>query len=353
MNREIGSSFCDVECIPEQNNEFGDMQTAFFSGRTAIYHIIGDIAKKRTVKKALLPSFCCESMIEPFLAHGITLSFYDIVLQNNRLEYIVPEFRDDFEIILYLNYFGVDTGETCKFVSNLREKYAGAVFIEDKTHSLFSENGIEYADYAFSSIRKWTGVADGGIVLKSPDKLIEIDLSENFEYTNTFRQASNLKKMYLATGKGEKQQFLELYNKAEEILDEDYCSYSISDDTLEKIKHLDIDFIRRRRSENFNILCENSDKLKEVGLIPIFDNLQKGEVPLFFPVLAKNSEERNRVRKYFIDNEIYCPVHWPVSGLHELNEKTRSIYEQELSIICDQRYGSKDMLRILDTLKKF
>ena len=69
-------------------------------------------------------------------------------------------------------------------------------------------------------------------------------------------------------------------------------------------------------------------------------------------VLVPNGK-REALRHHLIRNEIYCPIHWPVSGYHELNERTGYIYQNELSLICDQRYSVKDMNRIIETIKTF
>lgn len=349
MIREIGSSFSDIELLPEKSGVFSDLAGSFFSGRSAIYSILDDILQTGKGRKALLPSFCCDSMIEPFLAHGMTVSFYDIILEDE-LIYSMPQ--DDADIILFLNYFGVDTRKTKEFGSEIRKSYPSAILIEDRTHSLFAESGSGYADYEFASIRKWTGFSDGGIVIKAPKKIRDCS-KENRKYAEIFAQASRLKKQYLEAGEGEKSDFLKLYNEAEEMLDADYKGYSASRETLEGMMYLDVDLIKKKRIENFNILCENADTIRKSGAEPLFSKLDRADVPLFFPVIFKNSEERSIVRKRLIENEIYCPVHWPVSELHSLNPKTSSIYERELSIICDQRYGPEDMMRIADVLAEF
>ena len=53
------------------------------------------------------------------------------------------------------------------------------------------------------------------------------------------------------------------------------------------------------------------------------------------------------------DNEVYCPVHWPVSPAHRLTGKTIEIYDRCLSVICDQRYSTADMLRIMGLIDSY
>jgi hypothetical protein len=67
-------------------------------------------------------------------------------------------------------------------------------------------------------------------------------------------------------------------------------------------------------------------------------------VRCFVPILLPN---RNEIRAHLTKNEIYCPVHWPKPEGCESN-----IYDHELSLICDQRYGIKDMKRIVFRTKR-
>ena len=67
------------------------------------------------------------------------------------------------------------------------------------------------------------------------------------------------------------------------------------------------------------------------------------DCPIFVPILTTN---REAIRKKLIENEIYCPIHWP-----KPNDKCESnLYELELSLICDQRYNEADMQRIVDVI---
>ena len=68
------------------------------------------------------------------------------------------------------------------------------------------------------------------------------------------------------------------------------------------------------------------------------------DCPLFVPVLLEN---RDKVRKHLTENKIYCPVHWPKPEGADSN-----IYDMELSLICDQRYGVNDMERIVSVLSE-
>ena len=76
------------------------------------------------------------------------------------------------------------------------------------------------------------------------------------------------------------------------------------------------------------------------------------DCPLFVPVIIKNGK-RDALKNYLLENQIYSPVHWPVSKFHKLKKEEKNIYDNELSIVCDQRYDKDDMQRILNVITNF
>lgn len=67
-------------------------------------------------------------------------------------------------------------------------------------------------------------------------------------------------------------------------------------------------------------------------------------VPMFVPIFLEN---RNEMRKKLMKNNIFCPVHWPFNASEE---DKNSLYDTELSLVCDQRYSSNDMENIVKVL---
>lgn len=113
---------------------------------------------------------------------------------------------------------------------------------------------------------------------------------------------------------------------------------------------LDTTHIARNRQRNARILIDGLQDIPEIELM--FQTMQDDEVPLFVPVLLR--ENRAKLRKYLIDNAIYCPIHWPKSEFHKgISQRAEMLYSQELSLVCDQRYGSDDMNRIVECIRKY
>ena len=46
-----------------------------------------------------------------------------------------------------------------------------------------------------------------------------------------------------------------------------------------------------------------------------------------------------------IERKIYCPIHWP-----EVKGTNAGIRENELSLVCDQRYDARDMNYMADLI---
>jgi hypothetical protein len=66
--------------------------------------------------------------------------------------------------------------------------------------------------------------------------------------------------------------------------------------------------------------------------------------------LFANQQDREFVRKYLIDNNIYPTILWPIPG--EYTEKIKEVGDTILSIHCDGRYTSSDMGNIKNILEK-
>ena len=69
---------------------------------------------------------------------------------------------------------------------------------------------------------------------------------------------------------------------------------------------------------------------------------------MFVPIFIT---DRDNLRKKFFDNNIFVPKHWPKHS--DIINGNNMLYEKELSLICDQRYGTEDMYRQIDVLKQF
>lgn len=312
-----------------------------FSGRTAIETVLRNITSK---KKALLPEYCCDSILVPFRHLGVDYNFYSVKLNDEGIFIKINEeslFASD---ILYLvNYFGFKIDFPEDLINRFRQ--AGGIVIEDITHSLFSNRPYHYcSDWVLASLRKWGALLDGGFcwcIKETPEIKPSLMPSDNF--IEKKRKAMLLKEKYIKTGVGEKQDFLSLYAETNHELSEYYSNTAISVESLKIFRRWNIDKIRKQRVKN--AVCLYSELKDLVGIKPLFKE-NKIQCPLFVPIIVK-SEKRDLIRKKLIENNIYCPIHWPIP---KDRPKSR-LYDVEISLICDQRYNEGDMKRIGKILK--
>ena len=315
MRNEIGSEFWDIPVADE--NHFFPVETKWFvSGRSGLKAILSE----NSFSTASLPVWCCDSMIRPFLESGIKISFYTYE----------PEIAD---VSLVMDYFGYATDQN---YSN----YPG-IIIRDLTHSLFSK-AYSDADYYFGSLRKWAGFYTGGFAWGFNNKIQYSCIKS--AYSDLRKMAMNMKAEYI-NEKSESKEYLNIFNLAETELD-NIGIHPADERDIQAALILDIPKIKNQRRKNACVL------LNGLGKYVIYHNIKADDCPMFVPILVPGGK-RDELRRYLIQNEIYCPVHWPVSEYHHLDNEMKCLYNQELSIVCDQRYTENDMIRIVYTIEKF
>ena len=352
---EIGSEYClsrsemklisttsVVDVVPPWIDVCGDKQL-LFSGRTAIDYVLQDVEHNGCKSRvAYVPSYCCDSMLQPFLGRGWQLVFYDVSLQQDAFRAYVDE-KQDCGILLICNYFGNNVVSDC-IINSFRDR--GTIVLADFTHSLFNADNVEF-DYAVISLRKWFNIASGGLAVKRYGTFMRKILRDN-QYVGSKYEAMMLKAEYLDTCQGSKQNFLEMFYAFNSALTADYIDYDIDDISKRIIWHLNIPAIKQQRYSNGLLLNDYLEKSK------LFVSLCKSSdchIPLFVPVLVKG-DLRNTAKQYLINHHIYCPNHWPKPS-SVCVDSSDVLYTSELSLICDQRYSSDDMRYVVKTLEEF
>lgn len=334
---EIGSEFWDVPVAETDNQLFPENTRWYISGTGALEHIIRDIRKQTALKTVGVPSWCCSCMIHPFLDAGARVIFYPVYVDAQKR--LVCDYSNvsDCDATLVLSYFGYQQLHT------LGEP--GGVKIRDLTHSLFSDTYGD-ADYYFGSLRKWAGFWTGGYAWKTT-QWVEVGnmCPADAQYLQRRADAMQQKIAYLQ-GRTERKDYLAEFETAEEFLDVCGIMGSCERD-IRLARTLDVQQIVRRRRENAQLL------LTELKKFALFPELGDKDCPLFVPILLPDPSVRDGLRRHLIQKEIYCPIHWPISEMHQLTEQERYLYQHGLSIVCDQRYDAGDMMRILDAIREY
>lgn len=360
MHKEIGSNFwinkydkLDEQKISLDFLRLNITDIAYLStGRSAISFVLNHINVPDKNKTALLPSFTCHTVIEPFVNAGYKVCFYRI---NKDLSIDRKTFLDDIKqsnpsAILIHGYFGFNTLENIKdTVLEIREK--NIVLIEDITQTMYSGFKHIPADYYICSFRKWAALPDGGCAISTGKSFSYKPIKKDMKLEKAKLDAFHAKYLYINKDIGKKDNFLKMFNDAEEILSKQKFMYAMGNISKKIQANLDIDFLKKRRRKNFSTLCESlhNNKILE----PVFAELEEYATPLYFPVYIKNN--RKKFQDYLAKNDIYAPIIWPKPSQYEeqIDSQVNWIYKHILSIPCDQRYGDGDMERIIKTVKNF
>ncbi len=298
-------------------------------------------------KIAAVPSFTCETVIQPFLDSGYDLKMYEI---NEELGIEKERFLEDIResgvgVIIIHRYFGFDTmpdiGEIIDGIRNL-----GISIIEDRTQCLYSDIELLDADFFVASLRKWHGIPDGGILVCKEGVIDGKPLNVDVELEQAKVDAGHAKYNYLFHHIGEKDSFLEKFRKAEDILDNRSQKYKISPFSYAMQASLDISGMKQKRRRNYAMLTKGIRSVE--GIESVFPELQKGVVPLYCPIMVT---ERQHIQKFLCDRGIYAPIIWPKPDmLPDISGNRSKLYQNMLCIPIDQRYGEEDMDRIVNVL---
>lgn len=330
MRKEIGSEFWSVPTTLKENSFFPKETRWFLSGRSALACIIADIRKTQSLQTVAMPAWCCDSMVKPFTDAGVAVRFYPVYRENGRLvqELSAAEGCDALFLMDYFGYAGYSDGAGFN-----------GIRIRDLTHSVFSGQYTD-AQYYFGSLRKWAGFYTGGFGWGFDAQTVP----ENGRYISLRNSAMEQKARYMS-GASDSKEYLSVFGEAEEMLES--CTPAKADaQDIYNALHLDISSIKQQRRENAALLLE------AFADIALFPTLGKDDCPLFVPILVLEGK-RDDLRRHLIQNEIYCPVHWPLTRYHAPDNRSELLYREELSLVCDQRYTREDMDRLIKTVKRF
>lgn len=338
----IGGEF---ECIrtkvrPVSNNSVFTPFT-FSSGRTALYNIVTYCIEKLQCNKVILPDYLCDSIIETVEATGIAFDFYHI------LDNLIPDWSSISNkcalggAILFIDYYGIIDNEPT--IRKIKEEYDNLVVIKDLVQAPYHIDKKSSADFQFTSFRKCFAVPDGAWVITKH----QIHQPTNDPKFAEYKMAASYLKSIRQYGDFGDDIYLELYSKGESLvgsqMDED-----MSDFTKQNLLMMDWKRFSLLRKRNAAVVMEG---LNALGITPIAKP-KETSTPLFIPIALKN---RDKVRRKMFESNIFLPVHWPIeeSMAKKYSLTTGAKYaKEELSIIVDQRYGTADMTRILETLEK-
>ena len=309
-----------------------------------VYYVY--LKAERGIKSICLPAYCCDSMIRPFIKADLNLRFYDVVLSSEGLHRKLPQ-NHGCDVVLLLDYFGFSQQETAELAE--RERLNGTSVILDCVQSFFSESdSYEFADYTIMSWRKWFFSCAAAATKRSGAWFVKPSKHANEEYVSMRNTAAKQKAAFLKNGTGVKNTFLQGFMKAEKLLNDDFAGYCADTNSVELLQNLNTPFLKNRRRANATVIYDVLNELNDSRIRPLFLKMGEGDVPMFVPVLVRPAL-RKKLRQFLIERQVYCPIHWPETHTGGGN----ALYEQEMSLICDQRYDPIDIQREMQLIKEF
>lgn len=337
---EIGSEFWQAE---EGISKSIEGISLYLSGRTALTAILLDL-KQRGITSVCIPDYCCASMIEPLICQGLDYRFYPIHLGKQGITYAVDDFYPN-EAVMLVDYFGFMNAEMEYLLHKCKD--AGLIVVLDQTQAVFSTSYSRSADYIFGSYRKWTGL-EVGFARKREDGNLSMwpcNL-QGKAYLEKRKLARQIKKEFVLGAYQDellRSKQLSAFAEAEELLERSYLS-GTDEENKELLVHLDRNLLQERRQNNAKVIYEMLPQLKYCA--PLFPVLPTDAVPMAVPILVAEGK-RNSLRSYLREHGVFCPIHWPLSELHQIGSEAKEIYEKELSLVCDQRYDTEDMAHMM------
>jgi len=239
--------------------------------------------------------------------------------------------------LLSVNYFGfVDENSLIIEIKKLRPDIT---IIGDHVQSYWTCSNSK-ADFSFTSLRKHFAVPDGAIIYRKGEVwFAEGKYSEN-DFSEFKLMGSILKFLNVDDGI-----YLKYFEKGEKLLDQENSPTKASEISKWLFWGMDLRKIKEVRITNYKQVYEFGEISNLNFVFPFEPNF----VPLCVPIIMN---KRNQIREALFSNNIFLPIHWPLSSFNLDSKLAKQSDETELSLIIDQRYSITEMKAQLLLLKK-
>lgn len=339
----LGGMFT-LEGIGNADN-YCDSSTLFaMSGRCAIYACLKDIdAPAGSI--AYVPAYTCETVLGCYVKAGYKLRFYDVDPEG-----MVPLFRtEDLEGVSVINvcgWFGFITYDSA-FMKECRKR--GIKILFDTTHSPLYFDPL--SDYAAGSLRKWMGIASGGIARKQGGPFNVKMMPPEKEHIEGRYSSMELRAKALEENDDSyNAKTSDVFWNTELRLRRIFDCYASDEKSIEIAKHFDFADMKAKRTRNFRILIENA---RPNGWRSVFDRLGPEDMPSHFTIYC---DDRERMKAHLDQNQVKYTFFWPQPPMVDDIEKypgAKYIDEHVLSVQLDQRWSESDMMKLISILNAY
>jgi len=275
-------------------------------------------------KRYLLPNFFCEVIEHIFIEENIKYKFYNIFEDLTMdLKYIN---NSDYDVLYVINYFG-------KYTNLSKINLNNKILIED---NVFLHDFINHSNakkwYGFNSFRKISTLADGSLIKTTISIDEEKILQNKPEFTALKYGAKQIKYEYIHNGKFEEFEYLNRFQDAEIMLDNQKNIYSINNESTFLLFSQKIDYdIRKYRFNKLKTLFADYAILNDVECYSFF---------------VMNIDRRDEVRKKMMNFNIFLAIHWPQST------QDNDLYKSIISIPLFETYDDSDFEFLIGKLEE-
>lgn len=330
------------------------------SGRTAYLNAWLNLKEGgRPLRRVLLPSYLCYSMLSPFQRLRVRSEHYRVLSDLSvDIDDLSQKVRADMEgtLVVVANYFGFPEREDllCA-LSEIRRQ--GGLVLYDATHSTLCERPWPRMTPAYGpnvcimSLRKSLPVVDGAVLvwLDGTEPAFCDGKPQLDGFCSARALAMMLKSAHVADGFGSREDYLLLFDQAEAALDNSFSPTSAMSPVSRSIlKRMDIEKISRARRRNYSRLMTELERCEEVRAV--FPGLPESAVPLGFPVVV---EDRDLLWKRLKSCGVHADIHWmlPPEVCDKEYPESAWLAGRILTLPCDQRYSEEEMARMAQAVK--
>jgi hypothetical protein len=310
--------------LPGGRDRYHTGATALASGRACWHRILQQLKPR----KALVPFFVCDAVLQPLVAAGIEAHFYAI---DDGFLPELPRPLAENDVLLVVNYFGLFSTA----MHDLSAAFGGRT-VADDTQAFFRKG--DASSWSFNSARKFFGVPDGGYLYGPDDTAAVYPPSLTGDCTHLISRIVC-----------DDEVALRQYREHEARIGIDVRAMSAFSERL--LAAVNFDAVRLARRGNFAALDRRlgSRNTLAVSLGDLPD-----DVPMCYPFLPEVRVDREALRR----NGLFIPQFWPeIAGRADAGfTRERELADRLLPLPVDHRYGPDDMVqlcdRLLDTLSQ-
>ncbi len=315
------------------------------TGRSALLLAAEDIRKRGGLSVVWLPAYCCESVAQPFLQAGFRPRYYPVGSSLHLDETELPQ-PSPGESLLFIHYFGHRNQLMVEHSARLRA--TGIRVIEDAAQAGLTKGIGVAGDYSITSYRKHLAQPDGALL--GTGEPMDVELADPDE---SFVSAKMVGKLLRGAGT-EADDFLPLIEWSEARLRDTIVPRQQSWLSGYLMSRQDIAGVEFLRRDNWQALhTQLGTAGLEQRLIPLFDHLDEGEVPLGLPVRVGGGQ-RDSLRHFLAEHAVFCPVHWALPHVpHDGFAAEHALAADLLTLPVDQRMTGAHITRLVNLLTTF